>query len=762
MGKATPLDGSHEGTCLTWNSPSSGPRACFRGSGVLPLCVLLLFSGLQARQARGESTSTGLIVPIPPTITSETWKRLDATLYGPVKRYKEAQRRDPEAVGAFKLVCDFTPEGQPSASEDFGACYDLAYYLRKRQAEGIEVIGWVHGDVTRHSVLPVLACGEIYMSSTPEAHLGKVTTASNPLTTTRRTGYEETVKNRHLLAIVQKMYDPEVEVIKVGPTDREHGTYRASTEKPRPRGEVVLPRGDVALYNFPQAKEYGLCQLVPCNTKDEILKRCGLPRGSLFPPLERTVVWRLIVQGQINGKLKEQFVRRLHRARASHVNLLFVQLECYGGDSQLAFEMGLSLAELNEDTEHPLQTIAFVTREARDNAAFLAFGCNKIVMQGPRPGRGPGLEAVTDLARLGDFGDYLEKHPDLKEQTLGKNLAEVARRQHYPPLLAEGMLNKDLEIVEVEAVLGGSQQRFLSEEEFRKDQAENPPRWKKIRTIKPADEAYLTLDANRARQLGVADDVVADFEELCGHEGIDPSEVETASLDWLDYLADFLRHPWTRIVLVMLGMTCLILELKMPGVGLPGVIAAICFVLFFWAHAGNGQITWLALLLFVLGLVLVGVEIFVVPGTGFCGISGVLLVLVSLGLVTYGAWPRYSEDWVALGEKMGTFGLSILAAVGAAFVLARYLPYIPLANRLLLKSPEEMEENDPESLDPMHSELVALLGAIGVAATPLRPAGKVQFGEDFIDVVAEGSYVQPGTRVQVIEIEGHRVVVKEV
>jgi membrane-bound serine protease (ClpP class) len=56
----------------------------------------------------------------------------------------------------------------------------------------------------------------------------------------------------------------------------------------------------------------------------------------------------------------------------------------------------------------------------------------------------------------------------------------------------------------------------------------------------------------------------------------------------------------------------------------------------------------------------------------------------------------------------------------------------------------------------------ALLGAIGVAATPLRPAGKVKFGDDYIDVVAEGSYVPPGARVQVIEIEGYRIVVKEV
>jgi len=63
---------------------------------------------------------------------------------------------------------------------------------------------------------------------------------------------------------------------------------------------------------------------------------------------------------------------------------------------------------------------------------------------------------------------------------------------------------------------------------------------------------------------------------------------------------------------------------------------------------------------------------------------------------------------------------------------------------------------------PLHAEYQALLGAIGVAATPLRPAGKTQFGDTFVDVVADGGYIMPGTRVQVIEVEGNRVVVKEV
>jgi membrane-bound serine protease (ClpP class) len=136
-------------------------------------------------------------------------------------------------------------------------------------------------------------------------------------------------------------------------------------------------------------------------------------------------------------------------------------------------------------------------------------------------------------------------------------------------------------------------------------------------------------------------------------------------------------------------------------------------------------------------------------------------VLGSLGLVAYGHWPRSSEEWIRFGHTIGPFGISLLGSLLLVFLVVRYLPNIPVLNRLILKQQEEGElATTPDY--PLHAELQALLGAIGVAATPLRPAGKTQFGDAFVDVVAEGSYITPGTRVRVVEVEGNRVVVKEV
>jgi membrane-bound ClpP family serine protease len=152
--------------------------------------------------------------------------------------------------------------------------------------------------------------------------------------------------------------------------------------------------------------------------------------------------------------------------------------------------------------------------------------------------------------------------------------------------------------------------------------------------------------------------------------------------------------------------------------------------------------------------------VFFLPGMAVFGISGVVLVVGSLVLVTLAKAPTTSEEWVELGGILTRYTLSLVGGIVAAFFIARYLPQIPYANRLLLKPPAE--EEAAEARAPALAAAGALLGAIGEAATNLRPAGKARFGEDFLDVVAEGSYVNAGGRVQVIEIEGNRIVVKEV
>jgi membrane-bound ClpP family serine protease len=720
---------------------------------LLPLSLLLAL--VLPDRGRAEGEPAGLVLPIPSdrTTLADMADRLKKALEKPLQRIEKER-------SSFRLILDFNPEGSPSKSDNFGACYELARKVRELQEQGVQTVAYVHGTVSHHSVLPVLACGEIVMSKDPPARLGPVVESGKQLSDTERNAYLE-MGRRYPSVLVRKLYDSNLAVIKVAGA-RGSEQFRDAAGKPPPQGEPIadLGRNQTASYDFDRASTYGLCQKDPRNDVGQVLHAFQLPRSALSPPPDLPTVWQMTLTGSISGEMSERVQRHVKRALGRKANVLIFKLECGDGDSGKANDLALFLAHLNDNRfANPVETIAYVTPEARNTAAFLALACDKIVMH--------------PQAKLGDFERYLRVNPSL-ENAIGENLADVARIKHYPAVLARGMIDPNLRIHWALSARGDNERLFLSEKQFQEDNRESEkerkePRWKGLRLVKPAREEDagkpLTLDAVSARDLGVAQAVTDKIDGVYSLVGAQPGDVSHAESDFLDAAGEFLRNPWTRLVLIMVGITCLILELKMPGVSLPGVIAAICFVLFFWSHSQMERgMMWLAMLLFLLGLALLLLEIFVIPGFGVCGLAGIVLVLGSLGLVAYGHWPRTPEDWMGYGRTLGPMGLMMLGSVCLAFLLAHYLPSIPYANRLFLKP--QVEENgelvDDSAPLATRPELAALLGAIGVAATPLRPAGKVQFSDNFIDVVAEGSYVQPGARVQVIEIEGNRVVVKEV
>jgi membrane-bound serine protease (ClpP class) len=701
----------------------------------------------------------GYVLKIPAALDTGWIKAHKRFINHRLARFEE---EDKGGGGRFKLICDFNPDNRPSACDDFYACDSLADYLLELKNRGVLTVAYVHDEVTRHSVLPVLACAEIVFADVgpperPRAPgLGRVSSLDKPLSDKERGAYERIVAGRWSSAIIQKMYDANLVVVEMeagvpGEHFRDKKSARGGSEIPE------LGRGTLALYTFKDAQKYGLCQKKPLNTLNDVLSNYGLSSTTrLYDAPEQTIAVCVSIKGELDGGLFETTKRHIRGALGQKANLLILQLECHGGDGYAARQLAQFLLDQKKERSEPFHIIAYVTPQANDTAAFLVFASDEIVFRG---------DAILS------FEKYIKMQPKL-ERTLREGLVQVAKQGVHPYLLAEGMLNRELRIYRVASVNGDGRQMFMSETDFLQDQADKNPQWKSVELVKPIgvqpedQDRYLTLTADSARKLGLAadDGVVSSYEDLCGKYGLDPAQVKLEENDWLDKFGELLRHWATSMILVMVGITCLILELKMPGVSLPGVIAAICFVLFFWAHAGFNQIGVLAILLFALGLLLVLLEVFVLPGFGVPGIAGILLMLGSLGLVAYGHWPRSNGEWYGFGKSLSPFGISVLGAVVSAYFLAKYLPNIPYANRLFLKPPSlETEEGELQLVDhPLRAELVGLLGAIGVAATPLRPAGKVQFGDQFVDVVAESGYVQPGTRVQVVEIEGNRVVVKEV
>jgi membrane-bound serine protease (ClpP class) len=215
--------------------------------------------------------------------------------------------------------------------------------------------------------------------------------------------------------------------------------------------------------------------------------------------------------------------------------------------------------------------------------------------------------------------------------------------------------------------------------------------------------------------------------------------------------------PIVEILLVVLGVALLVLELKVPGSFVFAGVAAVLFLLFFWAQAALGApLIGLGLALFLLGLALVGIELTVLPSHVVPGVVGLLLILAGLVVAGLDRVPADAGDWKVVGIRALWTGLTVAGGCVLAAIAARHLSHIPIANRLVLVPPADRSEGESDVTDPA----AGLLGETGLAISLLGFAGMARIAGRRVDVVTEGEFIPPGVAVRVVAVDGHRVVVK--
>jgi membrane-bound serine protease (ClpP class) len=212
----------------------------------------------------------------------------------------------------------------------------------------------------------------------------------------------------------------------------------------------------------------------------------------------------------------------------------------------------------------------------------------------------------------------------------------------------------------------------------------------------------------------------------------------------------------------------LILEIKMPGVGLPAITSALAFILFFWSRYLSGTADQLEILLFLVGLICIGLELFVFPGFGVFGMSGFLMIVVSIVMASHTfIWPTQEYEYRQMAGTLFQL-VAVMAGVGVtAALVGKYIPSLPVFNRMVLK-PETYngsELDDPSikpSPDEGYESLVFLMGETGRTTTVLKPTGKARFGKMLVDVRADGYFIERDTLIEVIDVQGMKVIVKPI
>jgi membrane-bound ClpP family serine protease len=714
------------------------------------IAVLVAFSTPAALFAQNAITEEGLLVAVGNPISSEVVQRI---------RNQVEPRQNSRPVRT--VVFDFTPLGKDVNNTNFAACYELAKVISQLRANA-NTVAFVHATVTGHTMLPVLACKEVAMSR--EAKIGQIVPPPDEF---ERSGYQFMTSDRKSQwAAIRKMFDPNID-LGVGVLKQGGTTWYVDRNNP---AEVALiagtpadvpgaQPGQVALYTADQARKIELAKVVlEKGTQEELAEAYNLSAASLRPDIlnGRTPdAYRYTLEGEVDGAMRESMNRILNDLQRKKGNILILTLKCSRGDLKIARDLADDLRKAQTGDDGIL-IVAFILDAAPGPATFLALGCTDIVMSKRKDSGGD----EPREAELGDFHELIKAEGAEALDVHRRSLKELAELRGLPGLLVDGLFEKDLVIHRVKGTNG--QRRLMTDVELEAEKAAGR-NWANEGTIK-AKGQLLRLNATRAEELGVArfTTETTDPAAVYAYYGLETSRIKDVTPGMLDRFAEFLRMPVVTVLLVVIGFTGLILELKVPGLTVPGIIAALCFILVFWAQSRfSGEMFVLALLLFILGLVLIALELFVFPGFGAPGIFGIFCMLAGLGLVTFDKVPQTPTEWGLLGVKVSQYMFGLIGSFGLAFVIARFLPKMPYANRLLLAPPSEHSAALAVAL-PGAEEAAMLLGAIGTTNTPLRPAGVVRFDDKFVDVVSDGAFIPAGTRVQVIAVEGTRIVVKEV
>jgi membrane-bound serine protease (ClpP class) len=417
------------------------------------------------------------------------------------------------------------------------------------------------------------------------------------------------------------------------------------------------------------------------------------------------VVYVIAIEGMIDLGLAPFLARTIREAHAAGAAAVLLDINTFGGRVDAAVAMRDSLVNA------PVRTIAFVNQRAISAGALIAIACDTVIMA-----KGGTIGAATPVVG-GGSGDT-QPADEKSVSYVRSEFRATAEARNRPPEFAEAMVDVDVEIAGV------------------------------IEKGK-----LLTLTASQALEHKMAELAADTLDAALAAAGLPGAEVRVARQTWAEALVRFLTHPVISSLLMTVGLLGLLVEIRTPGFAVPGTIGLISLGLFFWGHWIVQLAGWEELLLIAVGVLLLALEVFVIPGVTVAGIAGIVALVAGLGMTLVGAGATASVIITALGRV----AISILLAMAGVFAFVRALPRLPFGRRLVLETGMAADQgyvSAPESDRRW-------LGQTGTALSPLRPAGIAEFDGVRVDVVSDGGFVDAGNPIEVTRVDGNRIVVRQ-
>ena len=428
------------------------------------------------------------------------------------------------------------------------------------------------------------------------------------------------------------------------------------------------------------------------------------------------VVYRVPIEGTIDLGLPPFIKRVLTEAESQSASAVIFDINTFGGRVDAATQ--IKDAILGAD----VPTVAFINRRAISAGALISLSCEKIYMTG-----GGLIGAATAVDMSGKKGS--EKVISFMRE----EMASTAEKRGRNKEIARGMVDEELNFTHL-IIEGDSVE--VTDIEGRKE------------------GKLISLTTDQALKYNIADGTAENMDALLDSLGFASATTFESKENWSEVVVRFLTNPVVASLLTTFGFLGILFELQSPGWGIPGMVGLTCLILSLSASYIAELATMSDLLFIFAGLALLMLELLVIPGFGVAGLGGIGLLLYGLYLLLLPEVPVGDE---IMSQATDGFLIGLIGAAIGLYLLGRLMIKTKFWEQLT--SPDIQKKEDGYTTTFGWESLV---GETGIADTDLHPSGWVKVDDQRVFVVSEGEFVEKGKSVQILKVDGNRIVVREI
>lgn len=395
------------------------------------------------------------------------------------------------------------------------------------------------------------------------------------------------------------------------------------------------------------------------------------------------------------------------KAKEMEADYVILELDSYGGALNDADEIRTRILNFDKPV------YAFINKDAASAGALISIACDSIYMA-----KGSSIGAATVVTQDGTAA------PDKYQSYMRSIMRSTAEAKGRNPHIAEGMVDEDIDLDSI-----------------------------------ATEGKVVTFSVSEAIRYGFCEAEVSNIDEIMSRSGVVTYDITEFKLSLTDRIIALFLNPFVSGILILVIIGGIYFELQTPGVGFPILASAIAAILYFTPYYLNGLAENWEIIIFFAGVLLIAAEIFVIPGFGIAGISGLILTLGSLILVMLNndtfdfSFVQVDDIFIAVATTLaGLMGsIVIMFMAGARLTNSRFF------NRIALQDIQDQTEGYTSSFYKSKS----MVGKKGIAYTILRPSGRVEIEGEIYDAYTRGNYIEAGIEIEVISDEGTSLKVRE-